>query len=130
MKKVVGVIISLFILMGVSIGGYLWLVNKQIKNVESYLVKNGYEMEEVSFEEDTFRIVLKVESDEDELVKNGLMKTDLLNKISEDALYFNRGMILSFAVKENAKQIRKPSFHASEGFFCLCVGDGDKEVSV
>ena len=45
MKKVVGVTISLFILMGVSIGGYSWLVNKQIKNVESYLVKNGYEME-------------------------------------------------------------------------------------
>ena len=103
MKKGVGVTISLFILMGVSIGGYSWLVNKQIKNVESYLVKNGYEMEEVSFEEDTFHIVLKVESDEDELVKNDLMKTDLLNKISEDALYFNRGMILSFAVKENAK---------------------------
>ena len=103
MKKVVGVTISLFILMGVSIGGYSWLVNKQIKNVESYLVKNGYEMEEVSFEEDTLHIVLKVESDEDELVKNDLLKTDLLNKISEDALYFNRGMILSFVVKENAK---------------------------
>ena len=103
MKKVVGVTISLFILMGVSIGGYSWLVNKQIKNVESYLVKNGYEMEEVSFEEDTFHIVLKVESDEDELVKNDLLKTDLLDKISEDALYFNRGMILSFVVKENAK---------------------------
>ena len=103
MKKVVGVTISLFILMGVSIGGYSWLVNKQIKNVESYLVKNGYEMEGVSFEEDTFHIVLKVESDEDELVKNDLLKTDLLNKISEDALYFNRGMILSFVVKENAK---------------------------
>ena len=41
MKKVVGVTISLFILMGVSIGGYSWLVNKQIKNVESYLVKTG-----------------------------------------------------------------------------------------
>ncbi len=103
MKKVVGVTISLFILMGVSIGGYSWLVNKQLKNVESYLVKNGYEMEEVSFEEDTFHIVLKVESDEDELVKNDLLKPDLLNKISEDALYFNRGMILSFVVKENAK---------------------------
>ena len=103
MKKVVGVTISLFILMGVSIGGYSWLVNKQLKNVESYLVKNGYEMEEVSFEEDTCHMVLKVESEEDELVKNDLMKTDLLNKISEDALYFNRGMILSFVVKENAK---------------------------
>ena len=74
-----------------------------VSALESYLVKNGYEMEEVSFEEDTFHIVLKVESDEDELVKNDLMKTDLLNKISEDALYFNRGMILSFVVKENAK---------------------------
>ena len=103
MKKVVGVTISLFILMGVSIGGYSWLVNKQLKNVESYLLKSGYETKEVTFEEDIFRIVLSVDSYGDEIVKNDLMKTELLDKISEDALYFNRGMILSFAVKEDVK---------------------------
>lgn len=101
MKKIVVVMMSLFILMGVSIGGYSWLVNKQLKNVESYLVKNGYEAKDVSFEEDTIRIVLKVDSYEDEIVTNDLMKTDLLCKISEDALYFNRAMILSFSVKED-----------------------------
>ena len=62
------------------------------------LQKNGYEVHGVSFDDNTFRVVVKVNSYEDEIVTDASKKNELMFDIQEESIYFNSAMTLSFVI--------------------------------
>lgn len=97
-KKIIILIVSAFILIGVGGIGIDLLIKKQLNNVENYLTQNGYEVEEVSFDDNTFHITLKINSYEDEIVTTTSKQTKLMYDMQEESIYFNCPMILRFVI--------------------------------
>ena len=98
MKKIILFMVSAFILIGTVRKGSDLLIEKQLNNVENYLVQNGYEVHGVSFDDNTFRVVVKVNSYEDEIVTDASKKNELMFDIQEESIYFNIAMTLSFVI--------------------------------
>ena len=90
--------VSAFTLIGIAGIGSDLLIEKQLNNVENYLVQNGYEVHGVSFDDNTFRVVVKVNSYEDEIVTDASKKNELMFDIQEESIYFNSAMTLSFVI--------------------------------
>ena len=98
MKKVTLFMISAFMLVGIALKGNKLFIAKQLTNIENYLVQNGYEVEGLSFNDNTFRVVVKVNSYEDDIVTDASRKDELMSEIQEESIYFNSAMTLSFVV--------------------------------
>lgn len=98
MKKIIVSMVCAFILIGTAVKGSDLLIKKQLNNVENYLVQNNYEVDDVSFDDNTFHVVLKVNSYEDEIVTDASKKNELMSEIQEESIYFNRAMTLSFVI--------------------------------
>ena len=98
MKKMILFMVSAFVLIGTAEKGSDLLIEKQLNNVENYLVQNGYEVHGVSFDDNTFRVVVKVNSYEDEIVTDASKKNELMFDIQEESIYFNSAMTLSFVI--------------------------------
>lgn len=98
MKKIILFMVSAFILIGTVRKGSDLLIEKQLNNVENYLVQNGYEVHGVSFDDNTFRVVVKVNGYEDEIVTDASKKNELMFDIQEESIYFNSAMTLSFVI--------------------------------
>ena len=98
MKKIILFMVSAFILIGTVRKGSDLLIEKQLNNVENYLVQNGYEVHGVSFDDNTFRVVVKVNSYEDEIVTDASKKNELMSEIQKESIYFNSAMTLSFVI--------------------------------
>ena len=98
MKKIIIFMVSAFTLIGIAGIGSDLLIEKQLNNVENYLVQNGYEVHGVSFDDNTFRVVVKVNSYEDEIVTDASKKNELMSEIQKESIYFNSAMTLSFVI--------------------------------
>lgn len=98
MKKIIIFMVSAFTLIGIAGIGSDLLIEKQLNNVENYLVQNGYEVDGVSFDDNTFRVVVKVNSYEDEIVTDASKKNELMSEIQKESIYFNSAMTLSFII--------------------------------
>lgn len=98
MKKVTLFMISALMLVGIALKGNKLFIEKQLTNIENYLVQNGYEVEGLSFNDNTFRVVVKVNSYEDEIVTDASRKDELMSEIQEQSIYFNSAMTLSFVI--------------------------------
>ena len=98
MKKIIIFMVSAFTLIGIAGIGSDLLIEKQLNNVENYRVQNGYEVDGVSFDDNTFRVVVKVNSYEDEIVTDASKKNVLMSEIQKESIYFNSAMTLSFVI--------------------------------